>query len=147
MKIKNSIREILYKIKNTALPPALLQLKTKQLVVAIALALLCIIAAITLKNASCLIGLFFSTYMSFKAFKLDYDYANGKIIETELTCISVQEHKISINSMLNIIFCDDEGNTYKYRYENKKGIFYENLRYRLYTHETNKNYIIAYEQI
>ena len=119
------LKEKFKQMKEIDLPPALTRLKTMRLMIGISIITISVIAAI----------------------KTDYDYVNDTIKEYELVCISTSKRRYGTNVVLDIVFCDDNGATYKFNYGNKKGVFYENLRYKLYINQNNPEYIVAYQQL
>ena len=141
------LKEKFKQMKEIDLPPALTRLKTMRLMIGISIITISVIAAILLKSVSILIGLIVGLYMLIAAIKTDYDYVNDTIKEYELVCISTSKRRYGTNVVLDIVFCDDNGATYKFNYGNKKGVFYENLRYKLYINQNNPEYIFAYQQL
>lgn len=141
------LKEKFKQMKEVDLPPALTRLKTMRLMIGISIITISVIAAILLKSVGILIGLIVGLYMLIAAIKTDYDYVNDTIKEYELVCISTSKRRYGTNVVLDIVFCDDNGATYKFNYGNKKGVFYENLRYKLYINQNNPEYIVAYQQL
>ena len=143
MKIKQKIKDAHELVSSTILPNALQRLISNRIIAAIIIICVCIFASIALKTISFIIGAILSLYLILIAYKLRYDYAKGYIHEYTLSCISTKQTRQNTN----VVFLDDNEKNHVFIYPSKKNLFFENVKYTIYTHNQNEKVIIAFEEV
>ncbi|MBQ7673705.1 MAG: hypothetical protein IJT36_04150 [Alphaproteobacteria bacterium] len=148
--IRDMIDDTIDVIKNTKLPPALVQLRNKRIIFSVIVIMTSIAISIIIKNLNALFGIVIALYFIYHAIKTTYDYAKGKISEEHMFCVNVGNGlKDRISSGVTVVLMDKDGKTHTlfYPVSSKKPVFLKNAEYIIYIHENNPTTIIAFDTL
>lgn len=129
-----------------AMPTPLRQTVAKQIVIAVAVVLVCSLLALVTKHLSYLVGFIISAYLAYNVVNLVYDYKKGLIHRRVLLCSSVNRNFAGRQIIMQDV-SEEPVKVYEFYFPKKGNCpFMESCVYLVYTHDNDPRKIVAWSQ-